>query len=60
MASMVTYIFPVVGVAIGVLLLGELMDVRLAIGTALGLIGIMVVSLRYDPAVSRVPAEARE
>ncbi len=60
MASMVTYIFPVVGVAIGVLLLGELMDVRLAIGTALVLVGIMVVSLRYDSAVSRAPAEARE
>jgi drug/metabolite transporter (DMT)-like permease len=60
MASMVTYIFPIVGVALGVSLLGELMDVRLAIGTALVLIGIMVVSLRYDPAVSRVPAEARE
>ena len=60
MASMVTYIFPVVGVAIGVLLLGELMDVRLAIGTALVLIGIMVVSLRYDSGVSRAPVEARE
>ncbi len=60
MASMVTYIFPVVGVAIGVLLLGELMDVRLAIGTALVLVGIMVVSLRYDSGVSRAPAEARK
>jgi drug/metabolite transporter (DMT)-like permease len=60
MASMVTYLFPVVGVGLGVLVLGERMDVRLAVGTILVLIGIIVVSLRYDAAVSRVPSGVRE
>ena len=60
MASMVTYLFPVVGVGLGVLALGETMDVRLALGTILVLIGIIVVSLRYDAAVSRVPSGVRE
>jgi drug/metabolite transporter (DMT)-like permease len=60
MASMVTYLFPVVGVGLGVLALGEPMDVRLAAGTILVLIGIIVVSVRYDAAVSRVPSGVRE
>jgi drug/metabolite transporter (DMT)-like permease len=60
MASMVTYMFPVIGVGIGVLLLGERMDPRLAIGTALVVVGIIVVTLRYDASVSRVPSGARE
>lgn len=59
-ASMVTYIFPVVGVGLGVLLLNERMDVRLIAGTVLVMIGIVVVTLRYDAAVSRVPSGARE
>jgi drug/metabolite transporter (DMT)-like permease len=59
-ASMVTYIFPVVGVALGVLLLDERMDARLLLGTGLVLIGIVVVTLRYDATVSRVPSGARE
>jgi drug/metabolite transporter (DMT)-like permease len=60
MASMVTYMFPVIGVAIGVLLLGERMDLRLAFGTALVVLGIIVVTLRYDAQVSRVPSGVRE
>lgn len=60
MASMVTYLFPVVGVGLGVLALGEPMDVRLALGTIFVLIGIIVVSLRYDAGVSRVPSGVRE
>jgi drug/metabolite transporter (DMT)-like permease len=60
MASMVTYLFPVVGVGLGVLALGEPMDLRLAVGTVLVLIGIIVVSLRYDAAVSRAPSGVRE
>jgi drug/metabolite transporter (DMT)-like permease len=59
-ASMVTYIFPVVGVALGVLVLGERMDARLIIGTALVLAGIIVVTLRYDAAVSRIPSGVRQ
>lgn len=59
-ASMVTYVFPIVGVTLGVVLLGERMDARLIIGTALVLAGIVVVTLRYDAALSRVPSGARE
>jgi drug/metabolite transporter (DMT)-like permease len=59
-ASMVTYMFPVVGVALGVAALGERMDARLILGTGLVLVGIVVVTLRYDAAVSRVPSGARE
>jgi drug/metabolite transporter (DMT)-like permease len=50
---MVTYVFPVVGVALGVVFLDEILDARLAIGTALVLAGIGIVSLRYDAAVRR-------
>jgi drug/metabolite transporter (DMT)-like permease len=54
MASMVTYLFPVVGVTLGVVFLGEVLDARLLIGTALVLAGIVVVSLRYDQVVGLV------
>jgi drug/metabolite transporter (DMT)-like permease len=60
MASMVTYMFPVIGVAIGVVALGERMDPSLLIGTVLVVAGIIIVSLRYDSVVSRVPSGARE
>jgi drug/metabolite transporter (DMT)-like permease len=53
-ATMVTYLFPVVGVTLGVVFLAELLDARLAIGTGLVLVGIVVVSLRYDQVVSLV------
>lgn len=39
---------------------GVRMDVRLMLGTALVLAGIIVVTLRYDAVVSRVPSGARE
>jgi drug/metabolite transporter (DMT)-like permease len=60
LASMVTYLFPVVGVALGTAFLGEAFDIRMAVGTALVLVGIGVVSLRYDPRVSREPRGAGE
>ena len=50
-ATMVTYLFPVVGVTLGVVFLDEVLDARLLIGTALVLVGIVVVSLRYDQVV---------
>lgn len=53
LAQMVTYVFPVVGVALGVVFLDELLDARLLIGTALVLAGIGIVSLRYDAVVRR-------
>jgi len=49
--TMVTYVFPVVGVVLGVVFLDELLEARLAIGTALVVIGIVVVGLRYDQVV---------
>lgn len=52
-ASMVTYVFPVVGVALGVAFLGELLDTRLILGTGLVVAGIVIVSLRYDQIVRR-------
>ena len=52
--AMVTYLFPVVGVTLGVVFLDEILDLRLVIGTALVLIGIVVVSLRYDQVVRLV------
>ena len=53
-ATMVTYLFPVVGVTLGVIFLHVVLDARLAIGTGLVLVGIVVVSLRYDQVVSLV------
>jgi drug/metabolite transporter (DMT)-like permease len=50
-ASMVTYLFPVVGVTLGVVFLDEVLDARLVIGTLLVVVGIVVVSLRYDQIV---------
>jgi drug/metabolite transporter (DMT)-like permease len=50
---MVTYVFPIVGVVLGVAFLSEILDARLVIGTALVLAGIGIVSLRYDAVVRR-------
>jgi drug/metabolite transporter (DMT)-like permease len=58
-ASMVTYIFPVVGVGLGVIFLDEVLEWRLIIGTLLVLVGIVVVGLRYDTAVTRALGWAR-
>lgn len=58
-ASMVTYLFPVVGVTLGVVFLDELLDARLAIGTGLVVVGIVVVSLRYDQLVRWVTGRRR-
>lgn len=58
--TMVTYVFPVVGLAIGAVLLREQVDARLLVGTALVIAGIVVVGLRYDAGVSRVPSGIRE
>lgn len=59
-STMVTYVFPVVGVALGVAFLNEILDARLIVGTTLVVVGIVVVGLRYDPQVSRATSEARE
>lgn len=45
-ASLVTYIFPVVGLVLGVVVLGERVDWRLLQGTALVVGGILIVNAR--------------
>jgi drug/metabolite transporter (DMT)-like permease len=50
-ATMVTYLFPVVGVTLGVIFLGELLEIRLVLGTLLVVVGIVVVGVRYDQIV---------
>ena len=45
-ASMVTYVAPVVGLALGAIVLGETMDVRLLGGAAMILSGIAIVTLK--------------
>lgn len=60
LASMVTYLFPVVGLALGTAFLGEVLDARLVTGTILVLVGIVVVGLRYDARLSRAPRGVSE
>ena len=55
-AVMVTYVFPVVGVALGVLFLNELTDWHLLAGAALVIASIAVVN--WKPKVALVPAPA--
>jgi drug/metabolite transporter (DMT)-like permease len=55
--SMVTYMFPVVGVALGVLILNERLDFPLIAGAALILGSLVIVS--RSPAVASVGAEQR-
>ena len=55
-STMVTYMFPVVGVTLGVVVLGEVLDVRLLLGAALVVLGIAIVGLRYDAVVTSQPA----
>jgi drug/metabolite transporter (DMT)-like permease len=45
--SLVTYVFPVVGVAAGVLFLGEQLDWHLAAGALLVVLGIVIVNRRH-------------
>lgn len=45
--SMVAYLLPIVGIALGTLVLGEVVDARLIVGTALIIGGIFVVNSRF-------------
>lgn len=45
-ASLVTYIFPVIGLILGILFLSEVADWRLIVGSLLVIAGIVVVNLR--------------
>jgi drug/metabolite transporter (DMT)-like permease len=61
-AAVVTYVFPVVGLVLGVLIRNEPVDWRLLLGTALIVAGIVVINvklnLRRQPQVA--PASAGE
>jgi drug/metabolite transporter (DMT)-like permease len=58
-STMTTYMFPVVGVTLGVVVLGESLDARLLLGTGLVVLGIAIVGLRYDSVVSLATRVAR-
>jgi drug/metabolite transporter (DMT)-like permease len=45
-ASVVTYVFPVIGLLLGIVFLGEVADWRLLVGSLLVVAGIAVVNLR--------------
>jgi len=51
-ASLVAYVFPVIGLFLGIIFLGEIADWRLMIGSLLVVAGIVVVNLkvRFKPA----------
>lgn len=53
--TLVTYIFPVVGLVLGVAFLNESLDLGLAIGALLIIAGIAIVNLRPRP--TRAPAD---
>jgi drug/metabolite transporter (DMT)-like permease len=57
-ATLVTYVFPVVGVALGVLFLGERLDAYLGVGAALVVGGIAAVN--WKPRAASVRASAGE
>ena len=56
-ATMVTYVFPVVGVILGVVFLNELADWHLVVGAMLVALGIGVVNLRRRPDVATAAAK---
>ncbi len=55
-ATMVTYVFPVVGLILGVVFLGERADWHLVVGAALVAASIAVVNRRPRPAAAPSPA----
>ena len=59
-ASLVTYVFPVVGVFLGIIFLNEKPDWNMAIGSALVVAGILVVNLKLRPKTKSVAATAAE
>ena len=54
-ASLVTYLVPVVAVAVGILALDESFEWRLPIGGALTVVGIAAVSMRQSSSASSAP-----
>ncbi len=56
-ASLVAYVFPVIGLLLGIVFLSEAADWRLLAGTVLVVAGIAVVNLRQAPAPAAIPKE---
>jgi drug/metabolite transporter (DMT)-like permease len=59
-ASLVTYVFPVIGLLLGIVFLNEAADWHLLAGSALIVAGIVVVNLRLRPRQSAVAAGAAD
>jgi drug/metabolite transporter (DMT)-like permease len=56
-ATMVTYMFPVVGITLGVAFLGEVLDVSLIVGALLVLASLYIVNRQNVPIAKPVPAK---
>ena len=59
-ASLVTYIFPVIGLILGITFLKEIADWRLGVGSLLIVGGIGVVNLRPPPKPAPLPSSAAD
>jgi len=55
-ATLVAYLFPLIGLLLGIVFLDESADWRLMVGSALVLAGIVIVNQRQMPRVSPAPA----
>jgi drug/metabolite transporter (DMT)-like permease len=55
-AAIVTYVFPVIGLILGIAFLREAIDARLVFGSLLVVAGIAVVNLRLRRAAEEAPA----
>jgi len=58
--SLVTYVFPVIGLVLGIIFLHEAADWRLLVGSALIVGGIGVVNLRFKPKLVQQAAAAAD
>jgi len=59
-ASLVTYVFPVIGLILGIIFLNEVADWRLAIGSLLIVGGILVVNLKLRAKQEAMAVEAAD
>lgn len=57
-ATMVSYMFPVVGITLGVAFVGEVLDASLVIGALLVVLSLYIVNRQSAPADKPVPAKA--
>jgi drug/metabolite transporter (DMT)-like permease len=55
-ATLVTFVLPVVGLSLGAIFLGETLDWRILVGSALVVLGVVLASLLKSPARRNHPA----